>query len=336
MRVSVLVPTFRRPRLLRRNLEGLALQTRKPDQILVSLRPAEDPEGVAEVESFRRAHPELRLDPVFVHRRGIVVAENAMLDRVEGDVACFLDDDAVPRPFWLENLVRHYERDPRVGGVAGPAIDVVDGRPCEERARHRNRVLFPGVVLDQSTRHTHRVVEVDHFRGANMSFRVEPLRRHGGFDVHLLGDCCRFELDACLGVARQGYRLLFDPEAEVDHYEAPRGTGNRERFDPVTIHNNAANETYVFLKHWRHPLARAAHLAFAFLVGNHPAPGLAWGVAGTLLRPFWNTPYLLGLPALPQAWRGRVAGWRLARSLRPPHRSSGPGEEAAAEGSRAP
>jgi len=318
MRFSILVPTFRRPRLLRRNLEALALQTRRPDQVLVSLRPEEDPEGVAEVESFRRTHPELRVDPVFVQRKGIVVAENAMLERVEGDVACFLDDDAVARPFWLENLARHYERDPRVGGVAGPAIDVVDGRPDERRARHRNLVMFPGVVLDQSTRHTPRVCAVDHFRGANMSFLVDPLRRHGGFDTHLLGDCNRFELDACLGVSRQGYRLIFDPEVEVDHYEAPRGTGNLGRFDPVTIHNNAANETYVFLKHWRHPLARAAHLAFAVLVGNHPAPGLAWAVGGSLIRPFWPNPYLLGLPALPQAWRGRVAGWCLARKVLPP------------------
>lgn len=312
LRFSVLVPAFRRPELLRRNLEALAIQARKPDEILVSLRPAEDPEGAATVAAFAAAHPELRVAAVAVDRPGIVVAENALLRAATGDVACFLDDDAVPRPFWLANLARHYERDARVGGVAGPAIPVVDGKPQPRRARFRNSVLWPGLVLDQSTRHPDRVATVDHFRGANMSLRLDALRRCGGFDPNLLGDCYRFELDACLGVRRLGFRLLFDPEVEADHDEAPRHGGAR-RLAPETIRNNAANETYVFCKHYG-ALERAAHLLFALLVGNFPCPGLAWALAGTLIRPFWRTPYLLGLAALPPAWRGRWNGWMLHRA----------------------
>ncbi|TAH36862.1 MAG: glycosyltransferase family 2 protein [Planctomycetota bacterium] len=312
LRYSVFVPTFRRPELLRRNLEALAVQTRRPDEILVSLRPAEDPEGVAAVDAFAAAHPELKVVPVHVHERGIVVAENALLAAASGDVACFLDDDAIARPFWLEHIARHYERDERVGGVAGPAINVVDGKPQERRARFRNRVIFPGLILDQSTRHTDRVVRVDHYRGANMSLRLAPLRRAGGFDARLRGDCFRFELDACLAVARQGYRLVFDPEVEADHHEAPRGSGNQERFVPATIRNNAANETYVLCKHYGF-LGRGAHLVFAFLVGNFPDPGLLWAVAGSLLRPFWPSRYLLGVGALLPAWRGRWLGWRMRR-----------------------
>lgn len=315
LRYSVFVPTFRRPGLLARNLEALAAQVRKPDEILVSLRPAEDPEGVDTVRAFAAAHPELPVVPVLVQVRGIVVAENAILAAASGDVACFLDDDAVARPFWLEAIARHYERDERVGGVAGPAINVVDGRPDPRRARFRNRVIFPGLVLDQSTRHTRRALDVDHYRGANMSLRLDALRRAGGFDARLRGDCFRFELDACMGVRRQGYRLVFDPEAEADHYEAPRGSGNQERFVPATITNNAANETYVFCKHYGF-LGRGAHLVFAFLVGNFPDPGLAWALAGSLLRPFWRSRYLLGMGALLPAWRGRLQGWGMARAAR--------------------
>ena len=315
LRFSIFVPTFRRPELLARNLEALAAQSRRPDEILVSLRPAEDPEGVATVQRFAAAHPELNLVPVLVHVRGIVVAENAILAAASGDVGCFIDDDAIARPRWLEHIARHYEADPRVGGVAGPAINVIDGRPDERVARFRNRVLFPGLILDQSTRHTRRVVDVDHYRGANMSLRLAALRAHGGFETRLRGDCFRFELDACLGVQRQGYRLVFDPAAEVDHHEAPRGTGNKDRFIPETITNNAANETFVFCKHYGW-FGRGAHLLFAFLVGNFPNPGLAWGLAGTLLRPFWNSRYLLGLAAVAPAWRGRLLGRRMAAEAR--------------------
>ena len=52
LRFSVFVPTLKRPQLLRRNLEALAVQSRAPDEILVSLRPDLDPEGVQVVEQF--------------------------------------------------------------------------------------------------------------------------------------------------------------------------------------------------------------------------------------------------------------------------------------------
>lgn len=323
MRFSIFVPTYKRPELLRRNLEALAVQTRKPDEILVSLRQEEDPEGVAAVEAFCEAHPEMNVKKVWVDIPGIVVAENALLNAATGDVGCLLDDDAIARPFWLENLSRHYEKDNRVGGVAGPAINVIEGVPDPQRARFRNRVLFPGMILDQSTRHTERMVRVDHYRGANMSLRLDALRAHGGFDHNLVGDCFRFELDACLGVAGQGLRLLFDPEVEADHHEAPRQQGNKERFVPETIRNNGANETYVFLKNYNNPVSRSLHMLFAFGVGNFPCPGLAWAVGGGVLRLFWRSRYLLGMGALLPAWKGRIMGWKMYKQMRQSVPSSG-------------
>jgi len=314
LRFSVFVPTLKRPDLLRRNLDALATQSRLPDEILVSLRADLDPEGVAVVDAFIEHHPKLHVVKVLLTEPGIVVAENAILNAATGDVGCLLDDDAIARPFWLENLARHYEKDAGIGGVAGPAIDVVDGSPRQRRARFRNRVLFPGLVLDQSTRHTQRTVRVDHYRGANMSLRLKPLRKQGGFDQNLRGDCFRFEMDACLGVARQGYRLLFDPEVEADHHEAPR-VMNTERFNPQAIYNNAANETYVLLKNYG-VIGRGCHVIFAFLIGNFPNPGLAWGIGGGILRLFWNNRNLFGFTAIGPAWRGRLEGLRMARSWR--------------------
>lgn len=314
LKFSIFVPTLKRPDLLRRNLEALALQSRTPDEILVSLRGDLDAEGVAVVDNFIQHHPKLNVVKVMLTEPGIVVAENAILDAATGDVACLLDDDAIARPFWLENLARHYEADARIGGVAGPAINVYDGVPDPRRARFRNRVLFPGMILDQSTRHTDRVVVVDHYRGANMSLRIEPLRKAGGFDRNLRGDCFRFEMDACLGVKRQGFRLLFDPEVEADHHEAPR-VGNTERFNAEAIFNNGANETYALMKGYG-PVGRFLHMVFAILVGNFPNPGLAWGVGGGLLGLFWKNRNLFGMGAMMPAWKGRFEGRRMYKRWR--------------------
>ncbi|MDP6129829.1 MAG: glycosyltransferase [Planctomycetota bacterium] len=314
MKYSVLVPTFLRPEMLRRNLEAIALQSKLPDEILVAIRPEEDPEGISTVQDFQSAKPDLSVRKIEVLKPGIVPAENALIQAATGDVACFLDDDALPRPFWLAKISRHYEKDSRIGGVSGPAIDVVNGKALIRRARFRNRVYFPGIILDQSTRHTNRSLQVDHFRGANMSFRLDVLRKSGGFDENLLGDCFRFELDACFQIRNAGLRLVFDPEVEADHHEAPRH-GGKSRHDPKTIYNNAANETYVLLKQWGRGPKGCLHMISALLLGNFPCPGILWAITGTLLRPLTSNRHLLGIRFLIPALRGRFRGWHMAAKL---------------------
>ena len=154
LRFSVFVPTLKRPELLRRNLDALAAQTRAPDEILVSLRPDLDPEGVAVVNDFAARHPGLQVRPVLLAEPGIVAAENALLAAARGDVACLLDDDAIARPRWLERLARHYEADPRVGGVAGPAINVVDGAPRKPSVADLRETPIPPTTAAARTRRT--------------------------------------------------------------------------------------------------------------------------------------------------------------------------------------
>ncbi len=310
---SVLVPTWQRPEHLRNCLESLAVQARKPDEILISLR-AEDTEGISTAADFLSAHPELKVVQISVSEPGVIPAERALLAAAAKDVVCFLDDDARARPRWLQRLAFHYDVDPRVGGVAGPALDAGPGVGRPRMARFRNRVFFPGLILDQSTRRTERTLRVDHFRGANMSFRRQALLDCGGFDARLSGDGFRFELDACLRMTRAGWRLLFDPEAEVDHFEAPRSDGPRRA--AKIARRNAAHETYVFLKHWGLGPAGCLHLFWALLVGNFPCPGILWGIGGALGLLVSRNRHLPRPWMLLPAMRGRLDGVAMALANR--------------------
>jgi len=53
---------------------------------------------------------------VEVDRPTQTAAMAAGVERAEGDVIAFTDDDAVPRRDWLTRIASHFE-DPRVGGV---------------------------------------------------------------------------------------------------------------------------------------------------------------------------------------------------------------------------
>ena len=123
MFVTVCACTYRRPQGLRALLDGLARQrfraTRAPQLALVIA----DNEGSAEAEracaAFRSASP-LALRYVREPRRGIPWARNACLDHVppESDFFAMIDDDEVPEPDWLDELLR---------AQAASGADVVQG-----------------------------------------------------------------------------------------------------------------------------------------------------------------------------------------------------------------
>ena len=110
-RVTVCACTYKRPDGLAALLNGLKNQafssvpTPRWDVVIA------DNEGSAEAraicETFRESSP---IPITYVHepRRGISHARNACLDRVpgDGDFFAMIDDDEIPEPDWLEQLLR--------------------------------------------------------------------------------------------------------------------------------------------------------------------------------------------------------------------------------------
>jgi hypothetical protein len=128
-----------------------------------------------------------------------------------------------------------------------------------------------------------------------MSYRRQALGSLE-FDTRLRGEGAEYHNDwaISLAVKRLGWRVLYDPNVAVDHYEAPRRAdapraGHRGR-RPAKLRRvatwKAFNETYVAIRHL--PLPRAlAHMAFALVVGTSTAPGpLAVVVKGQQLGGF--------------------------------------------------
>jgi glycosyltransferase involved in cell wall biosynthesis len=104
LRVSVVVPTFHRPDLLRRCLDGLLVQRMPADEFeIIVVDDGHDDETCALVESIA-AHcmPRLRyLRPAV--GKGPAVARNAGWRAAEAPLVAFTDDDTIPQPGWLQN-----------------------------------------------------------------------------------------------------------------------------------------------------------------------------------------------------------------------------------------
>ncbi len=306
--VTAVVPSYGRPDSLLRCLKGLLAGERAPEEIVVVLRDND----TASLEALERwtangarvqgsaptGDPGLKL--VLVSESGQVAALNAGLAVATGDVVTFPDDDCVPRPDWLGRLIAHYA-DPRVGGVGGrDVVHEPTPEPVPAAARAVGRLTWYGRVVGNHHCETPGGPRpVDHLKGVNMSFRRTLLPP---FDPCIRGPHYN-DTDVSLGLSRHGWKLIYDPEAKVDHYPAPRldNPGGRDLQDLRLTCLDAHDWMYVVLKHqpW---FLRPVSAFYIMLVGSRLRPGLLLGLARALRRP------KEAFAALSASLRGALAG----------------------------
>jgi GT2 family glycosyltransferase len=271
VRVSVLVPSFRRPDSLRRCLAALAAQTRLPDDIVIGAR-ADDAETIAAAEAARSAGQPVRVATTLT--RGVVAAMQTALDASTGDIIALTDDDARPQPEWIAGLLAQFAQASDIGGVGGR-----DWQPYERGDAARVGIVqWFGRVIGNHHLGAGPARDVDVLKGVNCSFRA-PLLRAVGFDGRLRGEGAQlyWELALCLPLRHAGWRLVYDPAIAVDHDVAPRhDVDNLHRgiFAEAPLRDAVHNETIALLEE-RGVAGHAVYFAWALLVGTGEAPGVA-------------------------------------------------------------
>ena len=198
-------------------------------ECLEALRPQVVPEDLAVVasglpEPLVTAHSEawpatVLAEPV----PGLSRARNrALAWATEGsDAIAFVDDDAVVADGWREALGRRWDEAPEeVACIGGPIRPRYAAAPPPWLS---DGISFTLTLLDRGPEVRDLDPEVEAVYGANVSFRVEPLRRVGGFDPALGhgsdGRAIYFseEDEAQRALTRLGYRVRWVPDAAVWH-----------------------------------------------------------------------------------------------------------------------
>lgn len=302
--ITVIIPTYRRPKDLERCLEALKQQTRPVDELLVVVRDT-DAETWAFLAQF---NPEgLPLRTVTVTFPGQVAALNAGLDVAQGDIISITDDDAAPHPDWLERIEAHFLSDEGIGGVGGRdwvyfGTQLYDGLP----RKVVGRVKWFGRVIGNHHLGVGVPQEVDTLKGANMSYRQTAITGVR-FDKRLRGKGSQIHNDLafCLALRRRGWKLIYDPMVAVDHYQGQRFDEDQRhhQFNEVATMNIVHNKTLALLEHFS-PAQRLIFLIWAVLVGMRTEPGFLQG-----LRLFPREGLLAGQKLL-ACFRGRWQAWQ--------------------------
>ena len=300
MNVSVVIPTYRRERLLCQTLHDvLELAWADYEIIVVDQTERHEPETGRYLESVRDRLVYLRHQPP-----SVVAAANRGLAAARGEFVLFLDDDLrIPDRELIANHLDSY-REPTIGGVAGRVLDA----ECPREAPFDPRSADPVWGFFHSGWAHGRRCEVTTAPGANVSFRRDVLIAVGGIDERFAGNAFRWENDLCLRVRAAGYRVVYDPRPTVHHfYGSPGGNENRHLHGRGTgshrwYRDFFHNHVYVSLTHM--PRTALAPLVWRLYRGH-----------------VMNGPYARqGLAFLLQRHRalleGVVAGWRSHRRAR--------------------
>ncbi|WP_322086526.1 glycosyltransferase family 2 protein [Burkholderia sp. BCC1999] len=274
MKISVLVPTYRRPADLARCLLALQRQQRLPDEVIVVARPEDD------ATHERLADPAvggaLPLRIVAVDVPGQVAALNKGLDSAHGDIVAITDDDAAPHPDWLARVESVFEADPRVGAVGGRDWVHEKGRVLDESRELVGQLTLSGKIVGNHHLGVGGAREVDMLKGANMSYRraaIERLR----FDTRLRGAGAQVHNDMgfSMHVQRDGWKLVYDPAIAVDHYPAERFDDDRRDAASLNAISNGAYNLHLILREHLPPLRREIAWWWWTLVGTRVYPGFA-------------------------------------------------------------
>lgn len=208
--ITVVVCTYTERRWLQLTELLESLSTQEVDQVLVVVDHAP-----VLLERVREAFPAVTA-LASTGPQGLSGARNTGVAAATGDVVAFVDDDARPRPDFIEQLLAAYdERTLGVGGRAEPAWE-------------RDRPAWFPPAFDWVVGCSHqglpeRRAELRNLIGAAMSFRLDVLRGTGGFDSSLgrvgagAAGCEETELCLRLAKAHPAGRMVYEPAAVVDH-----------------------------------------------------------------------------------------------------------------------
>ena len=205
VRVSVIIPTFRRRQLVEIALHALAEQSMSPADYEVNVIVDGSTDGTAEL--LAAAAPAYRLRGVLQPNRGAAAARNAGIRMAAGELLVFLDDDMEPAPRLLESHLAAHAGQPRLA-VLGAAPIWLDAQSSP----------LVNYVAAKFNEHLARLATTDlplgirDFYGGNFSVRRALLDEVGRFDeaFRAYGN---EDLDMAVRLKRAGVTLAYSADA---------------------------------------------------------------------------------------------------------------------------
>jgi glycosyltransferase involved in cell wall biosynthesis len=236
--VSVVICTLNRENPLIHVLQLLKSQTIKPMEILVIDQSSDHLPSTRTYLQENKDH----LRYFSLSQPSTTAARNLAIKEVRGDLILFLDDDVLFYPSLIQAHLDNYQ-DPNIGAVTGKVL--YDGSR-ENDWPWAARITSSGKYLRNFT--TNQKCSVPTLYGCNMSILKRVIEQVGRFDLNYWGNFLWEEVDYAMQIRKQGYQILYAPEAAVFHVMASKG-GSRNPSPLKYLESTIFNDWYFFFKY---------------------------------------------------------------------------------------
>jgi glycosyltransferase involved in cell wall biosynthesis len=269
IRLSVVIPTYRRPDLLKRCLSALAAQTLDPR--LYEVVVVDDGASLGTWKTVRAVAAAAPIPAIRYFaapsRKGPAAARNLGWRAARGGIIAFTDDDCIPCSDWLAEGYAMFH-DPAVSGSWGRIVVPLPEQPTDHDLNTKGLERSPCAT-------------------ANCFYTQPALASVGGFDERFTA-AWREDSDLQFTLLERGGRLLPCEQAVVVHPTRPASWGISLRQQ----RNNVFN-ALLFKKHpglyrtlqphppWRY-YATVAALSIA-VGGTAVAPSPLWALGGAAI-----------------------------------------------------
>jgi len=191
---------------------------------------------------------------IYSETPNISYLRNLGLKQAKSTAVAFCDDDAIPEPSWLNELVQPLS-DPSVGSVAGPVLgrngfDIQWGVVWTD---NEGLDVANDALPDKTTLYPPKQDRFMRPQGTNCAFRLSDMQAIGGFDEGF--SYFLDETDVAKRLADQGKDTAFVPTARVQHLYRRNRSRNPNR-SPKSMVDIAQSIRRFAEKHTRNP-ARA-------------------------------------------------------------------------------
>lgn len=210
---SIVINTLNRASLLPNTLKSFLHLDFDNFEVIVVNGPSTD--GTAEIleqwkDKIKIGHcPEPNLS----------MSRNIGIAMASGDVVLFIDDDAIPEPEWLDQIMAGFDS-PEVAATGGKVFDHT-GYNYQYQYANADRLGHGKWQLTEPSPHYcfPGAFEFPYLQGTNTAFRRSALLEIGGFDEEFA--YYLDETEVCLRLVDRGYVIRQLPNAYVHHKYAP-------------------------------------------------------------------------------------------------------------------
>jgi len=262
MNISIIIPTYNRNEILCKTISNiLSYKHQFNELIIVDQTKEHEPQTKFFLDNLINSN---KIKYFFVDYPNLPNARNVGINNSTGDIIIFFDDDVEINKNTIPSHLSCFS-EPEVGCVTGKVsiintnknqnIVLVSSGNTKKNIKTflffflRKKVSYVGRFGVLSNFSSEKTLPADTCIGCNMSFRKDVLIECGLFDSNYTGNAVREDTDISVRVRKNGYKILYNPDASIIHFMDNTG-GTRSGLNEDYWYMIFKNQCYFYLKNF--------------------------------------------------------------------------------------